>query len=416
MGKIYITNLKIKSLRHLHDIEIPLLDDKKNLIITGKNGSGKTSVLDSLSKYLDSVANNSNFDSYPSRLSYWENMLDDAKKRNDIEKINEYEEHVKSYKNRIINSRNGLNVEFNIDDSAIYKYYNEGKLVLAYYKANRIFQIEEVKNVEKIQLNDRYSINEKPSSKFVKYLVDLKVTQALALTNGKKEKADQIDNWFKSLENYLKKIFDDDSLKLVFDEDVFNFYISMNNRDTFDFNSLSSGYSAVLDIVVDLIMRMEKTSNRKFEYDMAGIVLIDEIETHLHLELQKNIMNLLTSIFPNIQFIITTHSPFILNSSNNAVIYDLENHILIQNGLTDVPYKGIVEGYFNVDSLSKELHEKFEKYKELVKKESLEDEDFAEIARLQIYLEEIPDYLALDITTEYQKLKLEFEGRSNFND
>lgn len=416
MGKIYIKNLEIKSLRHLHDIEIPLLDDKKNLIITGKNGSGKTSVLDSLSKYLDSVASNSSFDSYPSLLSYWENMLDDAKKRNDIGKMNEYEENVKAYKNRVINSRNGLNVEFNIDGSAIFKYYNEGKLVLAYYKADRIFQIEEVKNVEKIQLNERYSINEKPSSKFVKYLVDLKVTQALALTNGKKEKADQIDNWFKSLENYLKKIFDDDSLKLVFDEDVFNFYISMNNRDTFDFNSLSSGYSAVLDIVVDLIMRMEKTSNRKFEYDMAGIVLIDEIETHLHLELQKNIMNLLTSIFPNIQFIITTHSPFILNSSNNAVIYDLENDILIQNGLTDVPYKGIVEGYFNVNSLSKELNEKFEKYKELVKKENLEDEDFAEIARLQIYLEEIPDYLAIDITTEYQKLKLEFEGRSDFND
>lgn len=416
MEKIYIKNLEIKSLRHLHDIEIPLLDDKKNLIITGKNGSGKTSVLDSLSKYLDSVANDSDFHNYPSHLSYWENKLNDAKKRNDIEQINEYEKNVMMYKNRVINSKNGLNVEFNIDDSVIYKYYNEGKLVLAYYKADRIFRIEEVKNVEKIQLNDRYSINEKPSSKFVKYLVDLKVTQALALTNGKKEKADQIDNWFKSLENYLKKIFDDDSLKLVFDEDVFNFYISMNNRDTFDFNSLSSGYSAVLDIVVDLIMRMEKTSNRKFEYDMAGIVLIDEIETHLHLELQKNIMNLLTSIFPNIQFIITTHSPFILNSSNNTVIYDLENDILIQNGLTDVPYKGIVEGYFNVNSLSKELHEKFEKYKELVKKENLEDEDFAEIARLQIYLEEIPDYLAIDITTEYQKLKLEFEGRSDFND
>lgn len=416
MEKIYIKNLEIKSLRHLHDIEIPLLDDKKNLIITGKNGSGKTSVLDSLSKYLDSVANDSDFHNYPSHLSYWENKLNDAKKRNDIEQINEYEKNVMMYKNRVINSKNGLNVEFNIDDSVIYKYYNEGKLVLAYYKADRIFRIEEVKNVEKIQLNDRYSINEKPSSKFVKYLVDLKVTQALALTNGKKEKADQIDNWFKLLENYLKKIFDDDSLKLVFDEDVFNFYISMNNRDTFDFNSLSSGYSAVLDIVVDLIMRMEKTSNRKFEYDMAGIVLIDEIETHLHLELQKNIMNLLTSIFPNIQFIITTHSPFILNSSNNTVIYDLENDILIQNGLTDVPYKGIVEGYFNVNSLSKELHEKFEKYKELVKKENLEDEDFAEIARLQIYLEEIPDYLAIDITTEYQKLKLEFEGRSDFND
>lgn len=413
MENIYITNLKIKSLRHLHDIEIPLSDDKKNLILTGKNGSGKTSVLDALSKYLDSVANNSNFQEYESSLSLNMQRLDKARSNNDIKQINDYERYVEMYKNNILNTRNGLEVLFNADPASIFRYYNNGEFVLAYYKADRIFQIEEVKNVEKVNLNDKYAINEKPSSKFVKYLVDLKVTQALALTGGKKEKAEQIENWFKSLEDYLKIVFDEKSLKLVFDEDKFNFYISMNNKDTFDFNTLSSGYSAILDIVVDLIMRMEKTSNRKFEYNMPGIALIDEIETHLHLELQKNIMSLLTTIFPNIQFIVTTHSPFILNSLDNVVIYDLENHILIQNGLTDVPYKGVVEGYFKVDSLSKELKEKFEKYKELVKKEHLEDEDFAEIARLQVYLEEIPDYLALDISTEYQNLKLEFEGRSD---
>lgn len=413
MENIYITNLKIKSLRHLHDIEIPLSDDKKNLILTGKNGSGKTSVLDALSKYLDSVANNSNFQEYESSLSLNMQRLDKARSNNEIKQINDYERYVEMYKNNILNTRNGLEVLFNADPASIFRCYNNGEFVLAYYKADRIFQIEEVKNVEKVNLNDKYAINEKPSSKFVKYLVDLKVTQALALTGGKKEKAEQIENWFKSLEDYLKIVFDEKSLKLVFDEDKFHFYISMNNKDTFDFNTLSSGYSAILDIVVDLIMRMEKTSNRKFEYNMPGIALIDEIETHLHLELQKNIMSLLTTIFPNIQFIVTTHSPFILNSLDNVVIYDLENHILIQNGLTDVPYKGVVEGYFKVDSLSKELKEKFEKYKELVKKEHLEDEDFAEIARLQVYLEEIPDYLALDISTEYQNLKLEFEGRSD---
>ncbi len=413
MENIYITNLKIKSLRHLHDIEIPLSDDKKNLILTGKNGSGKTSVLDALSKYLDSVANNSNFQEYESSLSLNMQQLDKARSNNDIKKINDYERYVEMCKNNILNTRNGLEVLFNVEPASIFRCYNNGEFVLAYYKADRIFQIEEVKNVEKVNLNDKYAINEKPSSKFVKYLVDLKVTQALALTGGKKEKAEQIENWFKSLEDYLKIVFDEKSLKLVFDEDKFHFYISMNNKDTFDFNTLSSGYSAILDIVVDLIMRMEKTSNRKFEYNMPGIALIDEIETHLHLELQKNIMSLLTTIFPNIQFIVTTHSPFILNSLDNVVIYDLENHILIQNGLTDVPYKGVVEGYFKVDSLSKELKEKFEKYKELVKKEHLEDEDFAEIARLQVYLEEIPDYLALDISTEYQNLKLEFEGRSD---
>lgn len=218
------------------------------------------------------------------------------------------------------------------------------------------------------------------------------------------------------MEDYLRVVFDEQSLQLVFDEDVFNFHICIDGRDVFDFNTLSSGYSAILDIVVDLIMRMEKTSNRKFEYNMSGIVLIDEIETQLHLELQKNIMKFLTTIFPNLQFIVTTHSPFVLNSLDNVVIYDLENHILIENGLTDVPYKGIVEGYFRVDSHSKERKEKFDKYKELVKKKHLEDEDFAEISRLQVYLEEIPDYLALDISTEYQILKSEFEGEVIYSD
>lgn len=104
----------------------------------------------------------------------------------------------------------------------------------------------------------------------------------------------------------------------------------MNDRDSFDFNTLSSGYAAVLDIVVDLIIRMESQSDRKFDFSVAGIVLIDEIETHLHLELQRKILDLLTSIFPNIQFILSTHSPFIINSVDNAVIYDLERIFLLK--------------------------------------------------------------------------------------
>lgn len=51
------------------------------------------------------------------------------------------------------------------------------------------------------------------------------------------------------------------------------------------------------------------------------------IETHLHLDLQKKIMELLTTVFPNIQFVVSSHSPFILNSLDNVIIYDLENNI-----------------------------------------------------------------------------------------
>ena len=73
-------------------------------------------------------------------------------------------------------------------------------------------------------------------------------------------------------------------------------------------------------------------------------------------------MKLLTTVFPNIQFIVSSHSPFIFNSLDDVVIYDLEKHLLVEQGLSDVPYSGIVEGYFNADELFDELKEKFEKY------------------------------------------------------
>ena len=168
-----------------------------------------------------------------------------------------------------------------------------------------------------------------------------------------------------------------------------------------------------MDIVLDLMIRMVKKKGRIFEFDLPGIVLIDEIETHLHLELQKQIMHILTCLFPNIQFIVSTHSPFVLNSLDNVVIYDLENHIIVENGLSDVPYDGIVKGYFQVDTLSDTLKNKFQQYKTLVQKPKLTDDDFEKIAELEMFLDEIPDYLALGITTEYQQLKEELAQRED---
>ena len=305
----------------------------------------------------------------------------------------------------------GVWLDFNTSFVAIRKQFEEGRFVVAYYKADRVFSSVEPKHVEKVQLKSDYAINAMPRTEFIKYLLDLKMTEALALSNGKKDKANKISEWFGKFEDLLKKIFDDNSVRLEFDEETFKFSIVMNDREPFDFNTLSSGYAAVLDVVVDLMIRMEKQLNRSFDFNISGIVLIDEVETHLHLELQKNVMKLLTTVFPNIQFIVSSHSPFILNSLDNVIIYDLENKMLVEHGLSDVPYSGIVEGYFGADELSDELRDKFETYKKLVNKSELDNDDYDQIADLEMYLDEIPDYLALTLTTEYQELKARLRAR-----
>ena len=54
MDRVFITNVLIENVRHLKNVEIPLSKEKlKHLIFTGKNGSGKTSVLDALSCFID---------------------------------------------------------------------------------------------------------------------------------------------------------------------------------------------------------------------------------------------------------------------------------------------------------------------------------------------------------------------------
>lgn len=416
MDSLYITELTIESVRHLKNIQIPLSKEKiKHLILTGKNGSGKTSVLDAMAQFLNSVSTNANnLTGNINSLKFHNSNLEKMKQWGASEsEIFALKDEMELFRKEINKLTQGIMLQFNYDINIIQSLFNKGEFVLAYYKSERIFEAEIPKHVEKIELKNNYSITEKPRQSFVKYLLDLKMTEALAVSGGKKEKAELIKKWFDKFQDLLRRIYNDESLELVFNEDTFQFHIYLDGKDPFDFNTLSSGYAAVLDIVVDIIIRMEKRTNKTFQFDMPGIILIDEIETHLHLDLQKKILNLLTTIFPNLQFVLSTHSPFILNSLENVVIYDLEKNILVENSLSNVPYDGIVEGYFNADSMSDLLKEKYDRYQVLVKKEYLNDEDFEEIAKLQMYLDEIPDYLALGITTEYQRLKLEFESRED---
>lgn len=418
MKMAYITDLGIKNVRHLKNIDIPLCssDDRglKHLMLTGKNGSGKTSVLDAVARYLDVICRDKNYFSYLHSLDIHKKNLKVLERSNAKQQDIDYrKELIQETENIIKEKHQGLDISFNCDEEQLQDRFEAGEFVLAYFRDNRIFDATVPKHVEKVQIKESYAISEDPRKDFIKYLVDKKVSQSLYQTKNELERAKALGTWFTSFEALLRNIFEDPTLILDFDVETFQFKIREKNREPFDFNSMSAGYAAILDIVVSIIMRMEARTNGRFEFDMPGIVLIDELETHLHYELQKKVLPFLCSVFPNIQFVVSTHSAFILNSVDNAVIYDLENRTLVKNGLSDVPYEGIIKGYFDVSTMSKELQEKLERYKALVRQNLLSDDDLAEIARLSIALDEIPDFLAPEIAAEYQRLKTEFNRRED---
>ena len=124
------------------------------------------------------------------------------------------------------------------------------------------------------------------------------------------------------------------------------------------------------------------------QYNEQGIVLIDELETHLHIELQKKILPFLTEFFPRIQFIVTTHSPYILNSISNAKAYDLERHVELEH-LSAFSSEDLAEGYFEADAYSDELKEQLERYEVLCFKENVTEEESAERAKLRSGLKQL---------------------------
>lgn len=79
------------------------------------------------------------------------------------------------------------------------------------------------------------------------------------------------------------------------------------------FNHLSSGEALLLCIFASLLKEYDSLGNRAGSLDdVSGIVVIDEVDLNLHIDFAKNVVPKLMKLFPNIQFILTTHSPFFL--------------------------------------------------------------------------------------------------------
>lgn len=92
--------------------------------------------------------------------------------------------------------------------------------------------------------------------------------------------------------------------------------------------TMSSGELALLCLFVEILKQTDKI--RKTISDISGIVLIDEIDKHLHVKLQKEVLPSLIAMFPNVQFIASSHSPFLgLGLADTDIvtyrIFDLDN-------------------------------------------------------------------------------------------
>lgn len=401
----YINKIRINELFHLKDIDIEISDkNAPHLILTGKNGSGKTVLLNAIANYLDIIAKDARltFLEYEKNLASWVNI----KTGSDTEHVQE-RSMVKHYKQKIAELKGQVDISFD-DVAKLVRDYQKGDFVIAFYQAARKADFIEPKNPTKPELNGKRSVRSIVTNQLLNFLSDLKIQEALARNEGKNTDAEGIKAWFGNFEKVLRRIFDDENLKLEFNYRDYTFNIVTDGK-SFRFTQLSDGFVAVIEIVADLILKMQPEASISSSFNKPGIVLIDEVETHLHLKLQKVIMPMLTALFPNIQFIVTTHSPFILSSLPNATAYDLEHREPISN-LTEYSYQSLTEGYFGVSTDSDYARGRYNELKQLLDKGELSESERQTARQILEDIKKIPEATSPELVGAYRQLEIQYNS------
>jgi predicted ATP-binding protein involved in virulence len=398
----YINKIIVNHSRNVKNLTIPFsTENRQHLILTGKNGSGKTSLLLELNKYLTQI-DNGNFQSLQQVQQNLKQQKQTLKSQTDTNQRLTTENSIKSTQNWL-DQFGGSEIKFSTEAMTILNKCQKGEFLLAFFDSKRHTKLNIPTGIQKVSLKNKYSLTEKASPNFLQYIVNLKADRSFARDDNETETVNTIDSWFNRFESRLKSIFNDENLKLKFDRKEYNFNIITKNGEPLNFNTLPDGYSSIISIVSELLLRMESHSNKS--YDLEGIVIIDEIETHLHVDLQKKILPFLIDFFPRLQFIITTHSPFVLQSISNATICDLETRT-ITTDLTSYSYDALIESYFKTDKYSEEVKNKIKEFEKLIEKSKKTNKENEHLRSLRNYFAHSPKYLSNELLAKLQEIQL----------
>lgn len=174
----------------------------------------------------------------------------------------------------------------------------------------------------------------------------------------------QTKSYIEDIEELFREIYPDlFQIKLINDDDGMDKVVFQLENDQLFLHQLSDGQRVLFGLIGDIARRLillNDTVEKPFEGQ--GIVLIDEIELHLHPSWQQRVVLILRKSFPNIQFIVTTHSPHVITTVEPECIRSIYIDAETKKFKYDIPTftKGaesnvVLENVFDVDSRPKWL-------------------------------------------------------------
>jgi predicted ATP-binding protein involved in virulence len=246
----------------------------------------------------------------------------------------------------------------------------------------------------------------------IQFLVNKKVAQAFSQIANRKEEVEAATHFFELLEKDFRQLFADNSLRISFIENQYDFDFILGDGRKVKFNDLPDGFASSLYLLMDLKLRVDaiRVEAKDQFFDPPGIVFIDEPELHLHLELQYQVLALLTTLFPNIQFIVATHSPAVISSIKNATVFDLTTKQIAPSYTPGAAFSELMQTHFGLENEYGPVADAFlEKAKEILQM----SDKVSATSKLKELLHENEDVLTPTLRLELESTLIYYQAKQN---
>jgi predicted ATP-binding protein involved in virulence len=291
-------------------------------ILTGENGTGKSTVLEALAEIGKTQISDIEQNSFRNKFHDFDANIN--VKINPIEFSTEllYDDF---YSPTLPKFLIGRDIQSKIDTRygvtfAMFAYSGYRRLV-----SSKVVSIDKIRHDFPEALLDSLDFEKSINTeKLVQWIGTAKAQEALSLVAGKKDRAEQFRDSVETIEKIIEGITNE---KIKFDLNSESMHLNIIMGDKrLALMGLPDGLKSMISWIGDFVMRMNQIAWVHYIplFDRNFILFLDEIEVHLHPAWQRKILPVVQKLFKNAQIFISTHSPFVVGSVDGAWVHKLK--------------------------------------------------------------------------------------------
>jgi len=297
----WLRRIEARTLRHLSPLIIALDDDApRSLVLLGASGSGKSSLLSGIVGELRAALEG---------------------RAHPAEKVDAPIGEARDRALKLAHLGRPVRVSWT-DGDDVASAHASGRLVLAHLALPRSPRFLPAPRPTPLD-TDPQPPEASVAERLGQLLVNRKTEQTLARESGDTFREKLHEAWFLRVRSALRKLLHLPEIRLAFDPGGVQLDLPDGRRVGFD--GLSLGHATAVWLWAEVMMRVEASRLRSGDgaLEPSGVVLVDHPETNLDPRLQRELLPALAELHPRVQWVVTTHSPLVAMSLDDATVFDL---------------------------------------------------------------------------------------------